>query len=152
MAKQLIEFDSNEKVFQISYKENLAIAQKMMEEIIMDLENDEELNEEMRKVDLMEQDVLHMIEFHNFNASEGYNFAKMLQEIRKERRKIKNRFEEKRKVREFIKNNYNSKFKNPLSQAVKNFNELQDKQDGRTYTLRALKQLEGFNNIIKNAQ
>jgi Tfp pilus assembly protein PilO len=41
----------------------------------------------------MEQDLLHLIEFDNFNAYEGYLYAKKLKETRNERRKIKNELE-----------------------------------------------------------
>lgn len=147
MANKL-NLERNKKVFQIDYKENLAVALKMMEEIAMDLEDDSEILKEMQEVDLMEQDLLHMVEFHNFNASEGYNFAKMLQEIRQERRKIKNRLEERTKARDFLKNNYKPKFKAPLAQVVTNMQELGGKQTSRKYKLRALHQLEGFNQLI----
>jgi hypothetical protein len=146
-----INFEKNVKIHQIDYKENLAVAMKMMEEIAMDTEDDSEINEELKKVDLMEQDVLHMIEFHVFNASEGYNLAKMLQEIRQERRSIKNRFEEKRKARHFIRNTY-KQLKNPLNQTLTTFEGLNNHQEGRKYTLRALPQLEGFNKLINNAK
>lgn len=152
VTKKLIDFETNEKVFQIDYKENLAVAFKMIEEIAMDLEDDSDISEEMSKVDQMEQDLLHMIEFHTFNASEGYSLAKMLQEVRQQRRVIKNRHEERRKAKEFLANNYKSKFKAPLTNAVRNFETLDDRQSARKYKLRALPQLQGFNKLINESK
>lgn len=149
MAKNRLNIESNEKLYQIDYKENLAVAMKMLEEINMDLQTDNEINDELQAVDLMQEDLLHMIEFHNFNASEGYNFAKMLQEVRQERRKIKNRLEERTKARQFLKN-YHAMFKNPLNQTLSTFEQLPQKQDGRKYRLRALPQLEQYNNLINS--
>lgn len=57
-------------------------------------ETDEEyakLNKELSRLDMMQQDVLHLIESDiKFNAAEGYFYAKKLQEIRIARRLIKN--------------------------------------------------------------
>jgi len=57
------------------------------------------LNNELRQTDLMEQDILHMIEKGNFNASEGYKLSKMLYLNRVERRRIKNEIEPLRKLK-----------------------------------------------------
>lgn len=38
----------------------------------------------------MENDILHELEFHTFNAAEGYQYAKMLRDIRLKRRQWKN--------------------------------------------------------------
>lgn len=47
----------------------------------------------LSEVDGKEQDVLHYIEFNKFNAAEGYKLSKKLQDIRKERRIIKNKID-----------------------------------------------------------
>ncbi|HEY8891037.1 MAG TPA: hypothetical protein VIM70_12360 [Clostridium sp.] len=57
------------------------------------------LNNELRQTDLMEQDILHMIEKGNFNASEGYKLSKLICDNRKERRRIKNEIEPLRKLK-----------------------------------------------------
>lgn len=44
-------------------------------------------------LDGMQQDILHMLEDDRFNAAEGYKYAKKLQEIRQERRIIKQEVE-----------------------------------------------------------
>lgn len=51
------------------------------------------LCDEQSKTDLMIQDILHTIENTNFNASEGYKYAKQLKDIRNGRRDIKNEHE-----------------------------------------------------------
>jgi hypothetical protein len=58
--------------------------------------------EELRKIDDEIQDVLHMIEFGNFNASDGFKFAKDLQRLRNDRRKIKDDLELLKPIEEFI--------------------------------------------------
>lgn len=47
----------------------------------------------LKTLEAMQQDVLHLIENDNFNACEGYLYAKKLQDIRKERRLVKNKIE-----------------------------------------------------------
>lgn len=47
----------------------------------------------LNKLNQMQQDVLHMIENDNFNAAEGYCYAKRLKDIREERRLIKHEVE-----------------------------------------------------------
>lgn len=54
----------------------------------------EESKNEMSRLDLMRQDVLHYIEGNTFNASEGYKYSKALQLISKERRQLKYEHEE----------------------------------------------------------
>lgn len=148
---RVIHIDLNEKPFAINYKEALANAHKMLEELEMDLEKEthEELSEELTRVDLMEQDVLHIIELMNFNAVEGFKFAKMLQEIRKARRKIKDRFEERRELKEFMSFYKSSGFKMKLGNSLNKAENLPKKQVNREYRLRELTELEGFNKVIK---
>ena len=47
----------------------------------------------LSEVNGKEQDILHYIEFNKFNAAEGYKLSKRLQNIRKERRIIKNKID-----------------------------------------------------------
>lgn len=146
-----IQVQLNEKPYQIDYKENLAIAYKAFEELAWDLEREteNELNEDLQMVDLMEQDVLHLIEFVNFNGAEGYTFSKMLQEIRKARRKIKDRFDERKAIRNLISNYQKLGFKKQLSDVLTNFEQMDDKRDRRTYRLRELHNLKGYNELIQ---
>lgn len=146
-----IQVNLNEKPHQIDYKENLAVVFKAMEEITWDLEQEteNELSEDLAMVDNMEQDVLHLIEFVNFNGAEGYTFSKMIQEIRIARRKIKDRFEERRALRNLITNYEKLGFKMQLSQVLGNFEGLDKKREKRTYRLRELHNLQGFNDLIE---
>jgi len=48
------------------------------------------LSKKLSNIDIEAQKILHQLENINFNAYQGYLFCKQLQEIRKERRKIKN--------------------------------------------------------------
>jgi len=69
----------------------------------------ESLRNKQSQIDLYIQDVLHMIEAKNFNASEGYKFAKMIHDARIKRRDIKNEIEPLMKLKhEFIDRNINS--------------------------------------------
>lgn len=149
MANTNLVIELNQKPFQVDYKENLAIAFKMFEEIKMDLtqETFEELSSELARVDAMEQDVLHIIEFMSFNAVEGYKFSKMLQIIRQARRKIKNRFEERTALKNLMKT-YET-MRRQFSDVLKNVEELPVRQGNRSYRLRQLTELEGFNNVIE---
>jgi len=47
------------------------------------------LSKELSRCDLIEQDLLHLIENSNFNAAEGYFYAKKIKDTRIERRRIK---------------------------------------------------------------
>lgn len=148
---ELLQIELNEKPFAVNYKENVANAYKMFAEIEMDLENEneEELAEELKRVDLMQEDVLHIIELMSFNAVEGYKFAKMLQIIRKARRKIKDRFEERREIRELIKIYKSSGFKQQLNNGVAKVESLPKRREKRSYRLRELQELEGFSRVIQ---
>lgn len=45
---------------------------------------------DIQKYDLIQEDILHLIEFNKFNACEGYMLSKRLQELRVLRRNAKN--------------------------------------------------------------
>ena len=49
-----------------------------------------QLNKELSKIDREISDIQHIIEFKNFNASEGYRYAKELKLAQMKRREIKN--------------------------------------------------------------
>lgn len=49
----------------------------------------ETLTKELSKVDLELEDFLHFVERDNFNACQGYKYAKRIQELRQIRRDIK---------------------------------------------------------------
>ncbi len=55
----------------------------------------ERLREEMSTVDKTISDILHELEFcKSLNASQGYKYARMLKNLREDRRYIKNELEE----------------------------------------------------------
>lgn len=65
-----------------------------LKEISESIQNDvNQLHRKLTKLEGMQQDILHMIENDSFNAAEGYFYAKKLQDIRRERREIKNEIE-----------------------------------------------------------
>jgi len=145
-----LNIDIKEELFEVNYMESMSQIFKTFRQMQMDLkrETDVELNEELSRVDKMQSDVLHIIELMNFNAVEGYNFAKMLQVIRQARRRIKDRIDERQVVKELIKR-YDKDFKEILEKTIKDKEKFDKKQDNRSYRLRELTQLEGFNTIIK---
>jgi hypothetical protein len=146
----LINVELNEKNFRVDYQKNLSQAFVAMRQIQMDLkwESTKELVEELSRVDKMQSDVLHIIEFLNFNASEGFKFSKMLQVIRKARRKIKNRMEERDSMKALVQV-YEQAFKGELEKSIKDTEKLIQIQNNRSYRLRELTELEGFNEVIK---
>jgi DNA repair ATPase RecN len=127
----------------VNYKENLAVAIKMLEEILMDAED---LQSEINRYDIEIQDVEHVIESLDFNASQGYALAKRLQEIRRERREIKNRLEMQTSMKSVLKA-YKSGLKSTFEQTLKNVENLEKAQPIRKYKLRKLTDLEVFNKL-----
>ena len=146
-----LKIELDEKHFETDYTKSLSNAFLALRQLQMDLqrESNEELSNELRRVDLMEQDVLHIIELLNFNASNGYKFAKMLQTIRRSRRKIKDRMDERKTAEKLIKTYVNSGFKNLLEGAIVTSEKIQNAVQNRSYRLRELSELEGFNDMIK---
>lgn len=52
-----------------------------------------EYNKQLSNIDTQISDVLHFIENENFNAAQGYGYAKKLKQLRTERRRIKREIE-----------------------------------------------------------
>lgn len=55
--------------------------------------NKEWLLQEESRLDLQINDIMHYIEFQDFNACDGYKLSKILKELRLQRRKVKNELE-----------------------------------------------------------
>jgi chromosome segregation ATPase len=53
-------------------------------------EENNKLSQELSNKDRQIQDILHEIEFNNFSAFQGYQYAKKLKELGTDRRKVKN--------------------------------------------------------------
>ena len=83
---------------------------------------------EIGKCDLKQQDILHKIENSNFNASQGYNLAKELKEVRELRRQYKNEMA----VVEEIKNNFVGRYDQQLSKVFESVTQKNDKLDQLT--------------------
>lgn len=66
----------------VNFKEIVSYAKMLQSEY-------NEVKEEHSKLDMEIADVLHYIEFNNFNAAQGYKLAKMLKDITEQRREIK---------------------------------------------------------------
>lgn len=66
----------------VNFKEIVSYAKMLQSEY-------DEVKEEHSKLDMEITDVLHYIEFNNFNAVQGYKLAKMLKDITKRRREVK---------------------------------------------------------------
>ena len=67
---------------EVNFKEIVSYAKMLQSEY-------DEVKEEYSKLDLEISDVLHYIEFNNFNAVQGYKLARMLKNITERRREVK---------------------------------------------------------------
>lgn len=72
-----------------------------------------ELNSLKSKCDLVEQDILHYIEFEKYDAPTGARLLKRLKEARIERRVIKNEYEELQSILKRFQTSGLHKFKRP---------------------------------------
>lgn len=94
-----------------------------------------EHNEEaLKKVELEIQDLLHLIELTNFNASKGYRLAKELQKARQRRRAIKDELETLEPIREFIK--YTKPTEKNISKTIGEVRKVKNVHGTRTYKLK----------------
>ncbi|AKQ08402.1 hypothetical protein PQE66_gp087 [Bacillus phage PBC2] len=145
----MVNIELNEKLFEVDYKESLAQIHASFTRMEMDLkrETTQELSDELRRMDAMTQDVLHIIRLVKFNAVEGYTFAKMLQVIQQARGKIKDRMDERNMIKNLIKK-YKESMKGQMGSVIQNQIALENYQEKRTYRLRELKELEGYADVI----
>lgn len=89
------------------------------------------LHKELSNYDIKEQDILHMIESNErMDACTGYKYAKSIQEIRHNRRIVKNEIEALKALHPISDN---------VSVVKNNIIQLQNKQSRRVYTPRVLK-------------
>lgn len=65
-------------------------------------------NEELKRIDMQQQDILHYIEARNLNAGGYAKAGKLLKDVRQERRKIKNDIEQMELIQVFTRK-YNNK-------------------------------------------
>lgn len=86
------------------------------------------------KVDNETQDLLHEAELTVFNASEGYELAKKIQEVRRRRRELKDKQEILRFLKDFYDNNKHLKI--TLFKLAQNMENTRQAQENRQYTPR----------------
>ncbi len=99
----------------------------------------EELNKKQSEWDIKQDELLHYIEIHKLNAAKSCKAIKQLKFVREERRKIKNEQDIIRSVKNNFADKYRNKFiEKDLIQALKNLNELKQKQENPQYTYQFL--------------
>lgn len=118
-------------------KTPLEYAQEL-QTIINELHNEnQQLNKELSKWDSARCDIEHFIEFGNFNASQGYRYAKALKEIMKQRRLVKNKMEK----MQFLHKYNNQSTRDILGAIVQKIENKEIVADSRTYTARILDEI-----------
>jgi Mg2+ and Co2+ transporter CorA len=88
----------------------------------------------IQDADMQQQDLLHRLEFDTFNASEGYQLAKKLQEVRRLRRELKNDQELLKPLRDFA--DKQRMLRDAVLQTVLRIQGVQQTQQARVYSLR----------------
>lgn len=101
----------------------------------------ESAQEELRKIESEIQDILHVIELTNFNACDGYKWAKELQTLRHQRRMLKDEID----LLEPIAKDFLS-FQKPTEKNInKTLGEIRNvvgKQNNRSYRMRVREELQ----------
>ena len=121
-------------------EEEFLIEMKNFFENIDKLKTD--LEQEIRRVELERNDLLHELELGNLNAVEITKVAVDLKKVRKERRIIKNDIERIRLIKNFT-DKYNNKFiENEINILLKELKRLKKRQENRKYEPRILKNIE----------
>lgn len=91
-------------------------------------------------------DIQHQIELSIFDIQRGYRFAKQIQEIRKERRVLKDENELLRPIYEFLNQNNNKIFVNGFINLMQRAKLREKTFDDRIYSLRSEKFREEYDN------
>ncbi|WP_182200115.1 hypothetical protein [Paraliobacillus salinarum] len=97
-------------------------------------------NAQLTKINQEIQDLMHVVEFSSFNASDGYRLAKDLKIARKKRRELKNELELLEPLVSVLK-----KFRNNLQEmdkAVGEIRKVKALQQSRTYKCRVREDLQ----------
>lgn len=92
------------------------------------------LHELIQRADWEEQDILHLAEFENFNASQGYKIAEQIKKVRNKRRQYKDELEALTALQRVANNN--SKPASHVSQLAKSLKEDDEKKAKRKYHVR----------------
>ncbi|MGG0667886.1 hypothetical protein ABE073_05070 [Lederbergia citrisecunda] len=92
------------------------------------------LNELIQRADWEEQDILHLAELENFNASQGYSIAEQIKKVRNKRRKYKDELEALSALHRVANNN--SKLESHVSQLAKSIKEDNERKEKRKYNVK----------------
>ena len=104
-------------------------------------------NEELKRIDMQQQDILHYIEARNLNAAGYAKAGKLLKDIRQERRRIKNNIEQMELIQVFTRKYNNKMIQGDLIQTLKGLSTINKRQAEPKYICRTniLEKLERRN-------
>lgn len=98
-----------------------------------------ELSEQQSMWDIKQDEILHYIENHNLDAVKSCKIIKLLKQVRKERRQVKNEIDIIRSLKDTFIDKYKNKFiEKDIIQALKNLKELENRQNSPKYTYQYL--------------
>ncbi|MEH6941505.1 hypothetical protein [Bacillus sp. JJ722] len=101
----------------------------------------EKLQSDLKNLEMEQQDLLHLIEFKAFNASDGYKYSKDLQRVRNQRREIKNNIELLKPIMEL--NKYQQKPSDKIiNKALGDVRRITNEHGERTYKMRVRDDLQ----------
>ncbi|MEK5065920.1 hypothetical protein [Cytobacillus sp. FSL R5-0596] len=96
--------------------------------------------EELKKVDSEIQDILHVIELTNFDACKGYKWAKELQKLRKERRRLKDEIESLEPIKELL--SYQKPSEKNINKILGDVRKIETRHKNRGYSMRVRHDLQ----------
>ena len=120
--------------------EEVLISMKNFFENIDKLKND--LEQEIKRVELERDDLLHELELGNLNAVELTKVAVVLRDVMKERRKYKDELARVMTLKGFTDKYNNKLIIGDILQVLKNLKTLESNNEKRHYTPRAIKDLK----------
>lgn len=98
-----------------------------------------ELSEQQSVWDIKQDEILHYVENHNLDAVKSCKIIKLLKQVRKERRQVKNEIDIIRSLKDTFIDKYKNKFiEKDIIQALKNLKELENRQNSPKYTYQYL--------------
>lgn len=93
-------------------------------------------NEELKEIDMQQQDILHYIEARNLNAGGYAKAGKLLKDVRQERRRIKNDIEQMELIQIFTRKYNNKMIQGDLIQTLKGLSTINKRQAEPKYICR----------------
>lgn len=98
-----------------------------------------ELSEQQSVWDIKQDEILNYVENHNLDAVKSCKIIKLLKQVRKERRQVKNEIDIIRSLKDTFIDKYKNKFiEKDIIQALKNLKELENRQNSPKYTYQYL--------------